>query len=391
MKMCCLGDIHWEALDADQLKKEFELIFWPYLEANKDSLDLIFISGDYFDRKMYMNSKAARYAIETMYRIVSFSQDNGIKVRMTQGTRTHDMNQTELFRPYEATHPCFKLYNTVDVEELFPDVFVLFIPEEYPLDADEYYGELLEEISGQEYDWILGHGTIEFQSFTGQQQESERTVKSAPVFNQKNLSNVTLGGVVFGHIHTRAAYREKVFYHGSFSRTAFGEQGSKGFLEITYDLENREIAEYQYIDNTAALRYDTVRYEDIVSEIGQSDDKAVAEYIEDQLANEVFKFRLLIEENSDGSGEALERVFRKYFAANSKFETKIIRTKREKLVISETQDSEILETDEEVEDKVDPLAFVLGDDDPVEIVQKFIEIQEGVELDIDDIRDAISE
>ena len=64
-----ISDIHFGAIDAEQLKEELMEEFIYHL-SRMNKIDFIIIDGDYFDHKLYMNESSSRYAIEIMDEIV---------------------------------------------------------------------------------------------------------------------------------------------------------------------------------------------------------------------------------------------------------------------------------------------------------------------------------
>ena len=58
------------------------------------------------------------------------------------GTRSHDKDQLEIFeieKKYLEDDIDMKIFRTVSSEKIFDDLEVLYVPEEYVSDKDEYY------------------------------------------------------------------------------------------------------------------------------------------------------------------------------------------------------------------------------------------------------------
>jgi hypothetical protein len=198
LRCIVLADIHWGASDPDLLNHELNEVFFPYLEENANETDLVVLDGDLLHRKLSFNEKAAILCTKFMVKLVRTCHENNIKVRIIRGTRTHDFNQLENFKQLELDYD-FRIYNTVDFEEIFPNVTALFLPEEYMENPNEYYKEFTENLDAEtKYDLIFGHGTWDFASFEDQQQESERNIKGAPVFQYKEWADRCWGPIIFG-------------------------------------------------------------------------------------------------------------------------------------------------------------------------------------------------
>ena len=250
-----IADIHFGAMPVDNLYNELQM-FLDYVE-NK-SLDFIIILGDWFDRKLNMNSKDAKYSTLFFERICQIAMENDIKIRIIQGTESHDNNQLEILDILAKNKQIdFKIFYEVGEEELFPDFNVLYVPEEYITSFDEKYGEFMNKT----YDMIFGHGVIQEVKFAAYLQQSEKTMKRAPIFKSKMLIDMCYGPVFFGHVHTRDVFHDRVHYVGSYSRWHFGEEEDKGFYYVKYDTDTKDFST-KFIVNDLAKRYDTIEIYD---------------------------------------------------------------------------------------------------------------------------------
>lgn len=254
-KGALIADIHFGAIPIDDLYRELQ-IFLDYIENN--NLDFIIILGDWFDRKLNMNSKDAKYSTLFFERICQIAIEDDIKIRIIQGTESHDNNQVEILEILAKNKQIdFKVFYEVDEEELFPDFNVLYIPEEYITSFDEKYGEYF----NKKYDMIFGHGVIQEVKFAAYLQQSEKTMKKAPIFKSKMMIDICDGPIFFGHVHTRDVFHDRVHYVGSYSRWHFGEEEDKGFYSVKYNTENKSF-DTKFIVNDLAKKYDTIEIYD---------------------------------------------------------------------------------------------------------------------------------
>jgi DNA repair exonuclease SbcCD nuclease subunit len=83
--------------------------------------------------------------------------------------------------------------------------------------------------------------------------ESGINSEHAPVFSMNNF-NMCSGPIASGHYHVPGCYEKYFYYTGSPYRWAFGEEESKGFLVLLYNLDSRkhlgrmvEIVSEQYV------------------------------------------------------------------------------------------------------------------------------------------------
>lgn len=246
-----IADIHFGALPVERLYNELE-IFLDFIE--KKSLDFIVILGDWFDKKINLNSKDAKYSTVFFERICQICVENSIKLRIIQGTESHDNSQLEVLEILAKNKPVdFKVFYEVEEEELFPDFNVLYVPEEYINSIDEKYGKYM----NKKYDMIFGHGMIQEVKFAALIQSSETTMKKAPIFKSKMLCDMCYGPIFFGHIHTKDIFNDRLYYVGSYSRWKFGEEEDKGFYYVKYENDTKEF-EAKFIVNDKAMKYDTI-------------------------------------------------------------------------------------------------------------------------------------
>jgi hypothetical protein len=268
-----LADIHWGVMKPQELYEQLKKTVLKQLE-DMAVLDFIIIEGDYYDTKISLNSDHAKYSLQFMSRLLEIAHDKGAKVRIIKGTESHDNKQLEALEVFTRNNKYdFRIISTVEEEWLFDDMHVLYIPEEYVTDKDEYYKEYFT----QEYDMIFGHGLISEVAFVAAKQESEVTMSKAPIFNSEQLLNICKGPIFFGHIHIPQIVKDRFFYVGSTSRWCFGEEEDKGFYLVTYSPDNSKFLA-EFIVNKYAKKYDTVVI-DYNSSFFKDDDKSNVDYL----------------------------------------------------------------------------------------------------------------
>lgn len=259
-----IADIHFGKKDDAKLYAQLKKYFITKIKKEGNKLDYVIVAGDLFDRILKLNELGSILAIKFMLELIELSVEYGFVVRVLKGTKTHDFNQLNNFKYLEAKHhPRFRIIETVEEEEIVPEVFFLYLPEEYVANPEEYYKPYFELEDGIKYDMIFFHGTFDFIGFVPDI-ESERHVKNAPIFKLDQISNIVYGKALGGHIHTRFV-ENKVEYTSSFTRTCFGEEKPKGFLEVFYDTETLKCTT-KFIENEDAPIYITFRVEELDGE-----------------------------------------------------------------------------------------------------------------------------
>lgn len=263
-----IADIHIGKKDTEMLRKELNQYFIESLEDLKGTIDIITIAGDYFDRIIRFNEPAGILAIDIMEYLIKYCKDNNTQLRILQGTRSHDNNQLDVFGNYEKDFPnFFKIIRKVNTEKIVlggKERNILYLPEEYPSNPDDYYKEYFDKEEGY-YDLIFGHGMTDVVGFdfSNWGDDSENISLGTPVHNTDNLIKLSKGPVIFGHIHNMKSYKDKFFYTGSFSRYAFDSQEEKGFLLAYLNSEDFNDFEVGFIENEDAPTYGIINIDNI--------------------------------------------------------------------------------------------------------------------------------
>lgn len=251
-------------------------LFKDFIKNNE--INLIVINGDYFDKKLSIGDPESFYAFSFFKELVDIVREKGIILRIIQGTRSHDLNQLQAFKAYENdTTVNFKIIETVSTEDLL-GLHILYIPEEYPENVDEYY----EEYKKEKYNIGFAHGTFDFVAPPGSIEISNRSTHSSPVLFWKDWEDsFEKGFISSGHIHGRNVYANKIYYPGSYTRWSYGERSEKGFTYFEYNLDN-ETYNVKFINNTLAPKYDVVAVSDItvINEDVETFQKALDEMVE---------------------------------------------------------------------------------------------------------------
>lgn len=350
-KIYCIADIHFGKKDDIRLFNELQK-FVEDIKKDKDA-NAIIICGDLFDRVVRMNEQASRLCINFVHMLNDISKERNVPFRILKGTKTHDFNQLVNFKALERNNINFRVIDTCQEEMLFADFSVLYIPEEYMNDSEEYYKDYF----NKNYDAIFGHATFEFSGYTHGEDCTERPIKSAPTFNSKIMSTITRVGI-FGHIHGRCSSND-IYYCGSYSRFGFGEPDDKGYIILTIDDKEYSV---KYVNNELAPSYLSVYLEDIPGE----DMVAKMQYIE-ELKNKVDFLRVLARNTSESDVTLMKQVMKNSdvkIEVKKKVETKKVQEEYQ-FIIERTMSEE-------------------------ETIQKFVEIKHGVTMNLDFIKNILS-
>lgn len=262
-----ISDLHFGKIDP---KVEFNILKEQFIDRIKDlPLDCISIDGDFFDRLFMSNTDTTLYAnlfFKELYNVCKNNVKRGIHtvLILILGTKNHDADQLRLFYPYlEDKEVDLRIVETIQFQYI-NGCRVLCIPELYNVTDDEYSKVLYE--SGA-YDMVFMHGSIEGAIYDNKMGESK-------IFSPSDFS-CCMGPVVAGHVHTGPAVHGFCYYNGSPIRWNFGEEETKGFQLVLYDMDTR----YYYIhkEPVHSFRYDTISIDDII----MTDPQKVISYIND--------------------------------------------------------------------------------------------------------------
>ena len=249
-----ISDVHVGAIPIEKLYQEYKYQFIDRIKKMKD-LDYVIICGDWFDHKLFLNEKESYYSYKMIQDLIDVCKKD-IKIRFVYGTESHECNQYDIIST--ITRVDIKVIKYVEEEELFPDLHILYVPEEHILDKKEYYKKYFN--NEKKYDYVFGHGIIREgmreAAVKNDNQGSKR--KKVPVFSTAELRKICKGQVFFGHYHVNTDL-DDVFYVGSFTRWEFGQEEPKGFYEINCDIEKEKYKE-KFIENTMAEIFQTISY-----------------------------------------------------------------------------------------------------------------------------------
>ena len=248
MRLLCIADIHIGSIkDTDYVFNTLKDIFDKELYNNKT--DAVILLGDYFDRSLRVNDEFTSLAINAMIYLINLCKKRKCKLRIVYGTESHDANQYVLFHHFLKDKDLdFKIIYHVEEEELFKDVNVLYLPEEY-IEDESYYNNYF----NKKYKYIFGHGIIvegmPMIQFDSKPKSNEKRVAR---FRSKQLSEIC-DICLFGHYHINCLPEKNVGYVGSLFRNCFGEEKDKGYYIIN---DNK----LEFIKNENAYTFKTYEF-----------------------------------------------------------------------------------------------------------------------------------
>ena len=239
-------------------------------------LDLLFIAGDLFDSALLFTQDEIAVIQGWMYRLMDYCVRHGIKLRILEGTPSHDNFQCRNFL-YAAERYGkdldFKYIETLHIEKIDDiGVSVLYVPDEWSsttAKTQEQVVTLMKEATLSHVDIAIMHGMFTYQV----PELTNASLKHSELF----YLDIVKYFINIGHVHTFSTF-DRIIAQGSFDRLAHGEESAKGGVLCYLSKDGQH--GYVFIENTFAKTYKTinVRHTDI--------DKALA-----QVANAVDKLK----------------------------------------------------------------------------------------------------
>lgn len=214
--------------------------------------DLIWFSGDFFDR---CASFVDNDIFEVMYwirRFLRWCKENDVAVRVLRGTPSHDWNQSELFELLAGAIEGidFKYHKILEIDYIERiGAHVLYLPDEWGNGPESTWLEVkaaLKEKKLSKVDYGVTHGFFDFQipknlppgvTFTHHKSARYEKIVDRMIYN--------------GHDH-KAKRQGKIQVPGSTNRNMHGEEEPKGYI---VGVTGKEKDTVRFIENTKAHRY----------------------------------------------------------------------------------------------------------------------------------------
>ena len=253
-------------------------------------LDIIFIAGDLFDQVLNLPEGQVTDIHMWMYRLLATCKKRNIKLRVMEGTPSHDRGQSVLFETVNTLSgigaDC-KYINTVTVEHIEDlNIQVLYVPDEWRHDPDDTWVDVQEalRIAGVEkVDYGIMHGVFEHQL--------PRHLKLPSHMSSRYLS-IVRKYISIGHHHTMTVM-DRVLAQGSFDRLKHGEEEAKGYFRITSRsrTDNKQDT-VVFVENKDATTFKTINLVGL-------DEEAVTSRLNEVVQLRPFSFiRIIIEKFS---------------------------------------------------------------------------------------------
>lgn len=215
-------------------------------------LDYIFFCGDVFDRLLTLPESDVLFIKEFIAYILKLCKKHNIKLRVLEGTPSHDWYQSQAFQDINVLLEIgadLKYFKQLHIEyEQDHDIWLLFVPDECDATTEKTLSRvknLIEQNGIEKVDYALMHGQFEYQL--------PEFVK-APKHNSEEYLNLVKHVIFIGHVHT-FSQRDRIVAHGSFDRLRQNEESPKGHVRVKQFGNDLQIT---FVENKGAKIYKTI-------------------------------------------------------------------------------------------------------------------------------------
>ena len=217
-----------------------------------EELDLLIFSGDVFDRLLNVPSNEVNEIQQWITYVLRVCKKRGIRVRVLEGTPSHDWRQPKQFETLNQAGIDADLvyHDTLElewIEEL--GVHLLYIPDEWKPDLEDVWQDaqqVLYENGVTQVDFVIMHGMFTYQV------PAKATL---PAHDPDRYAGIARQYVICGHVHTSSQY-ENILVPGSFDRLAHGEEEPKGHWRLKVHESGDDYL--TFVENEGAWRYDDI-------------------------------------------------------------------------------------------------------------------------------------
>jgi len=218
-------------------------------DANKD-IHVLFINGDLFDQQLKLNSEAAQIIIQFFHKLLDYCYVNGIKLRVLEGTPSHDWYQSNLLVRLNdvRSQRADLVYHRGLAIENFPEYHknILYIPDRWissQSDLERQVNAAMGKMGLKQVDFAMLHGQCVYQTLGHKTKEF--------TYDEAYLHRLVKELIHIGHFHKYSHY-DRIIANGSLERLAHGEEDPKGYVRVSG-------GQWAFIQNPYSYTYKTIK------------------------------------------------------------------------------------------------------------------------------------
>lgn len=250
------SDIHCGKSDLTRKIVSTMISFFVKKKDILSKLDTIVLSGDVFDKMLTTNSVDYKLSLSLISLIVSFCRRHKIRLRVLEGTPSHDNKQMASVSSIlsEIGDIDYKYIDTLSIE-VVDGKTCLYLPDKFKETGEEIQEAItakLKEHKLTKVDLIFAHGNFSYQLPAAK-------LKSA--LDENFFLDITNYYIVIGHIHNRSVWK-RIIAPGSFERLEHGQTIDKGMVILNLG-KDIDTSSFQFVDNEDAMLFDTIDLIDV--------------------------------------------------------------------------------------------------------------------------------
>lgn len=251
-----LSDVHLghKRNTTNEIIRNLDEFFDHYSSKSRfSSVKLIFIAGDLFDGLLDVSSDDIHDVNLWIGRLMRFCQRFNIKLRILEGTPSHDWKQSKtantVFSLIDKTID-FRYITSLHIEYLADlDLSILYVPDEWTASTEltlSQVRDLLRENNLSQVDIAIMHGAFPHQL--------PPAASSSPKHDTDAYLGFVKHFITIGHIHTFSVL-DRIIAQGSFDRLSHGEEEPKGAVLCHISQHGNS---YEFIENKNAKLFKTI-------------------------------------------------------------------------------------------------------------------------------------
>ena len=252
-KILVVSDIHLGNKRTKTSKIITNLRSCLFKKENQD-IKVMFLAGDVFDTLLKLNDPDLVDIKVFIKDLLTFCNIFKIKLRILEGTPSHDWKQSLLFITLadllQLRDLDIKYIDTIHVEIIKDlNMSVLYIPDEIQPTTDKTLAIAKTVIANSGLDKVdiaIMHGQFDYQL--------PAHIKKIPRHSSDEYLALVKKAIFIGHVHTFSMYK-RIIAQGSFDRLSHNEEEKKGYVVANIRENDFDVF---FVENENARKYITI-------------------------------------------------------------------------------------------------------------------------------------
>lgn len=223
------------------------------------NIDIIFLAGDIFDCLQSWPDEPVGPIQLFISHLLKYCKKYDILLRVLEGTKSHDRKQSKEFiiiNEMLQINADVRYITGVEIEHVDKfNIDILYVPDEHKPTTEETKEEVIKLMQER------GLEFVDFSVMHGHFPHQVPDVKYLQVHDPDFYSYITKRYVFIGHDHEMCVH-DNLIAHGSFDRTAHGQENPKGYFNVISH-RDRSLDRVTFVENELATPFITVDVENL--------------------------------------------------------------------------------------------------------------------------------